>query len=71
MKSMKPYSHFHFFLCFRSYAEREGSDYLFVVDAEAHIDNPATLIRLLEQNRYSQIKSHSTQASSVHQINCS
>ncbi|XP_055326486.1 procollagen-lysine,2-oxoglutarate 5-dioxygenase-like isoform X2 [Sitodiplosis mosellana] len=34
-----------------SYAESEGSDYLFVVDAEAHIDNPSTLIRLIEQNR--------------------
>ncbi|XP_055326484.1 procollagen-lysine,2-oxoglutarate 5-dioxygenase isoform X2 [Sitodiplosis mosellana] len=34
-----------------NYAERERSDYLFVVDAEAHIDNPSTLIRLVEQNR--------------------
>lgn len=36
---------------YRNFAEREGSDYLFVVDAEAHIDNPFTLTRLLEQNR--------------------
>lgn len=36
---------------YRSFAEREGSDFLFVVDAEAHIDNPNTLIRLIEQNR--------------------
>lgn len=36
----------------RSYAEREGSEYLFVVDADVHIDNPDTLTRLLEQNRY-------------------
>lgn len=35
----------------RNYAENQGSDYLFVVDAEAHIDNPNTLLRLLEQNR--------------------
>lgn len=39
------------FAIFRDYAERERSDYLFVVDAEAHIDNPFTLQRLLEQNR--------------------
>lgn len=41
-----------YFECFRSYADREGSDFLFVVDAEAHIDNPSTLIRLVEQNRW-------------------
>lgn len=35
----------------RSYADREGSEYLFVVDAEAHIDNPTTLVRLIELNR--------------------
>lgn len=41
----------YFFNC-RSYAEREGCDYLFVVDADAHVDNPLTLIRLIEQNRW-------------------
>lgn len=34
----------------RIYAERENCDYLFVLDAEAHIDNPFTLIRLLDKN---------------------
>lgn len=35
----------------RSYAEQEGSEYLLVIDADAHVDNPSTLTRLMALNR--------------------
>lgn len=36
----------------RNFAEQHNSEYIFVVDAEAHVDNANTLIELIKQNRY-------------------
>lgn len=34
-----------------SYAERQDSDYLFVVDSEAHLNDVHTLVDLIRQNQ--------------------
>lgn len=36
---------------FRNHAKNKKTDYLFVVDAEAHLDSPNTLKELMKQNR--------------------
>lgn len=35
----------------RTFAEQQNTEYIFVVDADAHVDNTSTLIELIKQNR--------------------